>query len=121
LHSVLAARLPPGTTIGDGILNSPKSVLAMPLPVLHAVQEAVASGVGVVFQWCLPVIILAFLVSFLLREVPLRDYVNIGSAAIEGMEEAGFGLLGDPGPPGLDDGHSDQRDPALATIRRVVR
>ena len=76
---------------------------------------------GVVFQWCLPVIVLAFLVSFLLREIPLRNDVNISSAAIEGMEEAGFGLLGEPGPPGLDDGHSDQRDPALATIRRVVR
>jgi MFS family permease len=121
LHSVLVARLPAGTTIGDGILNSPKSVLAMPAPVRHAVQEAVAAGVGVVFHWCLPVIVLAFLVSFLLREIPLRNDVNIRSAAIEGMEEAGFGLLGEPGPPGLDDGHSDQRDPALATIRRVVR
>jgi EmrB/QacA subfamily drug resistance transporter len=121
LHSVLVARLPVGTTIGDGILNSPRSVLAMPAPVRHAVQEAVAAGVGVVFQWCLPVIVLAFLVSFLLREIPLRNDVNISSAAIEGMEEAGFGLLGEPGPPGLDDGHSDQRDPALATIRRVVR
>ena len=74
----------------------------MPAPVRHAIQEAVASGVGVVFQWALPVIILAFLVSFLLREIPLRDDVNVGAAAIEGMEEAGFGMLGEPGPPGLD-------------------
>jgi hypothetical protein len=114
LHSVLDARLPQGTAVGDSILNSPKSVLAMPPPIRYAIQEAVASSVGVVFQWALPVIILAFLVSFLLREVPLRDDVNVGSAAIEGMEEAGFGILGEPGPRGMDDGHNDQRDPAPA-------
>jgi EmrB/QacA subfamily drug resistance transporter len=105
LHSVLNARLPKGAAIGDSILNSPKSVLAMPPPVRHAIQEAVASGVGVVFQWALPVVILAFLVSFLLREIPLRDDVNVGSAAIEGMEEAGLGVLGEPAPGGMDDGH----------------
>jgi hypothetical protein len=83
--------------------------------VRHAIQEAVASGVAVVFQCALPVIVLAFLVSFLLREIPLSDGVNIGSAAIEGMEEAGFGILGEPAPSGMDDGHSDQRDATLAT------
>jgi hypothetical protein len=77
-----------------------------------AIQEAVASGVGVVFKWALPVIILAFLVSFLLREVPLRNDVNVRAAAVEGMEEAGFGMLGEPGPPGLDDGHTIQEKPA---------
>ncbi len=112
-HSVLAARLPSGAAVGDNILNSPKSVLAMPAPVLHAIQEAVASGVGVVFKWALPVIVLAFLVSFLLREVPLRDDVNVGAAAMEGMEEAGFGVLGEPGPPGLDEhGPNVPREPA---------
>ena len=111
-HAVLAARLPSGAVVGDNILNSPKSVLAMPAPVRQAIQEAVASGVGVVFKCALPVIILGFLVSFLLREVPLRDDVNVGAAAMEGMEEAGFGMLGEPGPPGLDEGHSVEREPA---------
>ena len=104
LHAVLAARLSNGTAVGDDILNSPKAVLGMPAPVRQAIQEAVASGVGQVFKWALPVIILGFLVSFLLREVPLRDDVNLGSAAIEGLEEAGFGMLGEPGPPGLNEG-----------------
>ena len=112
LHAVLAARLPKDTAIGDSILNSPKSVLALPAPIRHAIQEAVASGVGVVFKWALPVVILAFLVSFLLREVPLRDDVNVESAAMEGMEEAGLGMLGEPAPPGLDDGHDGRREPA---------
>jgi EmrB/QacA subfamily drug resistance transporter len=116
LHAVLDARLPKGTAIGDSILNSPKSVLLMPPPVRHAIQEAVASGVAIVFQCALPIIILAFLVSFLLREIPLGEGVNIGSAAIEGMEEAGFGILGEPAPGGMDDGHNDQRDGNLATV-----
>jgi EmrB/QacA subfamily drug resistance transporter len=101
-HAVLAARLPSGATVGDNILNSPKSVLTLPMPVRYAIQEAVAAGVGVVFKWSLPVIALGFLISFLLREVPLREDVNVGAATIEGMEEAGFGMLGEPGPPGLD-------------------
>lgn len=108
LHSVLAARLPDASAVGDNILNSPKSVLAMPAPVRSAIQDAVASSVAVVFKWALPVIILAFLVSFLLREVPLRDDVNVRAAALEGMEEAGFGMLGEPAPPGLEDGHEVQ-------------
>jgi EmrB/QacA subfamily drug resistance transporter len=113
LHSVLAARLPDASAVGDNILNSPKSVLAMPAPVRSAIQDAVASSVAVVFKWALPVIILAFLVSFLLREVPLRDDVNVRAAAMEGMEEAGFGMLGEPAPPGLEDGHDVQRRSTL--------
>ncbi len=111
-HAVLAARLPNGTLVDDSILNSPKSVLALPAPVRLAVQEAVAASVGVVFKWALPVIILAFFVSFFLREVPLRDDVNVGAAAMEGMEEAGLGMLGEPAPPGMDEGHSVERRPA---------
>lgn len=82
----------------------------MPPPVRHAIQEAVASGVGVVFQWAIPVIILACLVSLLLREVPLRNDVNVDAAAIEGMEEAGFGMLGEPGPLGMGNGRADRQD-----------
>jgi hypothetical protein len=44
--------------------------------------------------------------------VPLRDDVNVSAAAIEGMEEAGFGMLGEPAPPGLDE--TDAEDAALA-------
>jgi hypothetical protein len=111
-HSVLNARLPAGATVGDSILNSPKAVLGLPLPVRNAIQDAVASGVGVVFTWALPVIVLGFLVSFLLREVPLREDVNVGAATIEGMEEAGFGMLGEPGPPGLEVNQNVQGAPA---------
>ena len=85
-------------------------------PIRHAIQEAVASGVGVVIQWALPLIVLAFLVSFLLREVPLRDDVNVGAAAVEGMEEAGFGVLGEPGPRGMDDGHNQVRLTGVAEV-----
>ncbi len=110
-HAVLAARLPAGATVGDNILNSPKAVLALPGPTLQAIQGAVAAGVAIVFQWALPVIVLGFIVSLFLREVPLRDDVNVGSAAIEGMEEVGFGVLGEPGPVGLDDHPPGAADP----------
>jgi Na+/melibiose symporter-like transporter len=104
-HQVLAARLPPGTAFSDSILNSPKAVLALPPATLQAIQAGVAAGVGVVFQWALPVIVLAFFVGFFLREVPLRDDVNVSAATIEGMEEASFGVLGEPAPVGMDEGH----------------
>jgi EmrB/QacA subfamily drug resistance transporter len=120
LHAVLDANLPAGTSIQDGILNSPKAVLAMPAPVREAVQLAVAAGVGVVFKWALPIIILAFLVSFLLREIPLRDDINVGSVSIEGMEEVGLGAIGSPGPLGLDDGHDDDREPLGAPPSNVT-
>jgi hypothetical protein len=84
-----------------------------------ALQEAVLSSVAVVFQWALPAIVLAFLVSLLLREIPLRDDVNVSSAAIEGMEEAGFGVLGEPGPRGTDEGHDDWRAPSSASSAHV--
>jgi len=119
LHGVLDARLPRGTAIGESILNSPKAVLALPPPVRQALQEAVASSVAVVFQWALPPIVLAFLVSLLLREIPLREDVNVASAAIEGMEEASFGVLGEPGPRGMDEGHDDWRGPSSASAAQL--
>jgi hypothetical protein len=116
---VLDARLPSGTTVGDSILDSPKAVLALPQPVRQALQDAVASSVAVVFQWALPVIVVAFLVSLLLREIPLREDVNVAAAAIEGMEEASFGVLGEPGPRGMDEAHDDWRAPSSASAAQL--
>ena len=109
LHAALGVRLPAGMAINDSILNSPRAILAMPPLVRHAVQESVASGVAAVFQWALPVVILAFLVSFLLREVPLRENVNVAAATIEGMEETSLGMMVEPAPTGMDDGHRGNR------------
>ena len=75
-------------------LEERKGPLTGPEAVREALQDAVASSVAVVFQWALPAIVLAFLVSLLLREIPLRKDANVSSAAIEGMEEASFGVLG---------------------------
>jgi hypothetical protein len=36
-----------------------------------------------------------------------------GAAAIEGMEHASFGVLGEPGPRGMDEGRDDGRTPVL--------
>jgi hypothetical protein len=88
-------------------------------PPYTALQEAVLSSVAVVFQWALPAIVLAFLVSLLLHEIPLRDDVNVSSAAIEGTGEASFGVLGEPGPRGTDEGHDDWRAPSSASSAHV--
>lgn len=106
-HQVLAANLPAGAHVGENILNSPKAVLALPPATVAAIQAGVAAGVAVVFQVALPVIVVAFVVSLFLREVPLRDDVNVSAATIEGMEEASFGVLGEPAPVGMDEGHED--------------
>src|SRR5439155_195708 len=103
LHEVLAARLPgDAAAVGDRVLSSPKLVLAMPAPIVHAVQEAIAASIALAFQWALPVIVLTFMVSLLLREVPLRQDVKVAPAAVEGMEEA-LGIVAEPAVPGLDE------------------
>jgi hypothetical protein len=56
--------------------------------VLTAVQHAIASGVGTVFRWSLPIILLGFSVAFFLKEIPLREDVPRSGTTVEGMEEA---------------------------------
>jgi EmrB/QacA subfamily drug resistance transporter len=101
MDDVLREKLPAGTKVSSDLLNSPKAIAAMPEAVRTAVQDAVAAGVSVVFKWALPVIILGWIVSFFLREIPLRDDVDLGGASFEGMEEVGLGILGEPAPPGM--------------------
>jgi hypothetical protein len=42
-----------------------------------------------VFLWAVPLIIIAFLVSWLLREVPLREYAHVGGEAESSPQLAG--------------------------------
>jgi len=109
---VLQARLPSEVKVDDRIVNSPKAVLALAAPVRSAVQAAVASGVSGVFRCALPVVILAFVVSLLLREDPFRGDLQIGSRTIEGMEE---------GRPRRDSAADDARHPrAVPTHTRSL-
>jgi MFS family permease len=65
---------------------SPERLHQLPAPVMHGVADAFANSVDTAFLWAAPVVVLAFLVSFLLRESPLRETAHVGAAA---TEEAG--------------------------------
>ena len=51
--------------------------------------EGIASGVGMVFLVALPLVVIAFALAWLLKEVPLREEINVQVQSVEGLEEAG--------------------------------
>jgi len=60
---------------------SPEQLKALP-PAIHAdVVQSFANSLHMVFLWAVPLIIVAFLVSWLLRDIPLRDYAHVGGEA----------------------------------------
>jgi EmrB/QacA subfamily drug resistance transporter len=71
----LARRLPGagGRALGGSLCGSPARLATLAPPVHHAVAQAVAAAVDTVFAWALPFTGLAFLLTLLLRELPLRD------------------------------------------------
>jgi EmrB/QacA subfamily drug resistance transporter len=72
------------------LLGSPEAVLALPEQVQDVVKAAVASSVTTVFLVATPMLVIAFVLAWLLKELPLRETSNIGMAAgIEGAEEMG--------------------------------
>jgi EmrB/QacA subfamily drug resistance transporter len=60
---------------------SPEQLKALPPAVHEGVVYAFANSLQTVFLWAVPMIIVAFLVSWLLREVPLREYAHVGREA----------------------------------------
>ncbi|HEY2332248.1 MAG TPA: MFS transporter, partial [Acidimicrobiales bacterium] len=87
LDHVLASELPAGTDVGNEVLNSPAAIRQLTAPVQQAVSDGIASGVGTVFRYALPVIVLGWLVSFFLPEVPLREDIELRTTIVEGMED----------------------------------
>jgi EmrB/QacA subfamily drug resistance transporter len=83
-------RLLPGTakTLDVGRLTgSPAAIRRLPGPTQHAVIVALERSIHVVFLASVPLAILAFAVTWLLPERPLRETAHIGT------EEAGDDLL----------------------------
>ena len=99
--TVMSARLAntlqeqlPGTslTTDDNLLASPEAIRDLPADQYAAVAEGIANGVATVFLVALPLVIIAFALAWLLKEVPLRDDVNVQAPnveGVEGLEEAG--------------------------------
>jgi EmrB/QacA subfamily drug resistance transporter len=101
LHSQLDQRLPADAVAGldiDDVANSPEAIRALPLEIAEPVIEAVSSAVTTTFLVAAPLALVAFLVSILLRELPLRDTAFVGAAE---EEPAGVGMAAPAVAPGV--------------------
>jgi hypothetical protein len=78
LHSELAARLPAGTAIPQTI--NPAGIKSLPAPEHQAYADAVATALHPVFLVAGGISIVAFLLTWLLREVPLQGRTQVGGA-----------------------------------------
>jgi EmrB/QacA subfamily drug resistance transporter len=73
--------LPRGRRLGidpKTLTASPAAIRKLAPPVQHAVIEALASSIHATFLWALPLLVVAFFMTFLLREMPLRETAHIG-------------------------------------------
>ncbi|MFV0130114.1 DHA2 family efflux MFS transporter permease subunit [Streptomyces sp. HMX112] len=76
LADALAGReLPPGTG-ADRLAADPRAIAALPAPLRPAVLHAYATSITDVFLYAAPVVVLAFLVAWLLKEDKLRGSVT---------------------------------------------
>jgi EmrB/QacA subfamily drug resistance transporter len=57
---------------------SPEQLRTLPTPVLNGVIEAFSRSLETVFLWAVPITVIAFLASWLLREIPLREHAHVG-------------------------------------------
>jgi hypothetical protein len=65
---------------------SPARLKALP-PDIHAgVVHAFSVSLHTVFLWAVPLVIVGFLVSWLLREIPLRAHAHVGGE-VEGLPQ----------------------------------
>jgi EmrB/QacA subfamily drug resistance transporter len=84
-------QLPPGLalTADDNLLSSPEAIRDLPAEQYAAVADGIANGVAMVFLVALPLVIIAFALAWLLKEVPLRDNLTLQATSVEGLDEAG--------------------------------
>jgi EmrB/QacA subfamily drug resistance transporter len=84
----LSRLLPKGANLHgidpNALTASPAAIRALPAPTRAAVIEALARSIHVVFLFALPLAVLAFGVTWLLKENPLRETAHIGMEAVAG-------------------------------------
>jgi MFS family permease len=124
LNSTLAERLPDVDLAQQkGLLNSPEAIRALPAEQFEAVVHGITNGIVLVFEVAFPIMVVAFVLSFFLKEVPLRDDIDASSGFFEGIEEAGMAFQPDlepmpTRPPGAfagEDHEKAERDRAALT------
>lgn len=75
--------LNPNTLMSDG----PAQLRELPAAIYVDVIDAFAKSIDTVFLWAAPLVALAFLAAWFLREIPLRDRAYMGKAVVESAEE----------------------------------
>jgi len=102
LNNRLAFNLPklvPASAAGklnaQTLTASPTAIKALPGPVQHGVLLSLARSIHVVFLFGVPLMVLAFFVTFLLKETPLRETahltVPVDEAGVEAAESEPVG------------------------------
>ncbi|HEX2850526.1 MAG TPA: MDR family MFS transporter [Acidimicrobiales bacterium] len=67
-----------GHNVDTGALTgSPQAIRALPPQTQDAVIQSLARSIHTTFLWAVPLILVAFLVTFLLKETPLRETAHI--------------------------------------------
>src|SRR5919202_2683260 len=83
VHTGALSGMSPTTLMSDG----PAQLRELPATIHAGVIEAFAKSIDTVFFWAVPLVALAFIVAWFLREVPLRDRAFMGRAVAESAEE----------------------------------
>jgi hypothetical protein len=87
--------MPAGSHISAGQLlgSTPAQLHLLPAPVREGAVQAFAMSLHTMFLWVVPLAVVGFLLSWLLQEIPLRDYAHVGTEA-SGAEEPAASELG---------------------------
>ncbi|HYX79941.1 MAG TPA: MDR family MFS transporter [Actinomycetota bacterium] len=91
----LAQMLPRAVASVDAarLQGSPQAIHALPPGIRHGVLLALARSIHVVFLAAAPLAVLAFLVTWLLPERPLRETAHIGAVEVGDELLTGFGQV----------------------------
>ena len=87
--SILTSRLdynlprliPAGSNMSAGQLlgSTPDQLRALPAAVHAGATQAFAMSLHTMFLWVVPLSVVGFALTFLLREIPLRSYAHVGT------------------------------------------
>lgn len=88
-----------GLKAGQLLGSTPAQLRMLPAPVRAGAQQAFSMSLHTMFIWVVPLAVVGFLLTWLLQEIPLRDYAHVGTeietdAAHPGAETAPAAELG---------------------------
>ena len=75
------------------LTSSPAAIRKLPPAVQHGVLEALAKSIHVVFLFGVPFVVLAFFITLMLQETPLREtaHLTVGELGVEAAENETVG------------------------------